>query len=149
MVTVLSLMCMNIYTDNNLNNSEKRRFIMINDEKTSPQLREGKSFVQIPMPEWMYDALKNYAADRGMKIQIQAEEFISDFLEKKKAYNDDPNRHLILSASPTKSKARGIWIANDKYTAVDVFAKEQSTRMNRVLFSACLEGLVDAHRVKI
>jgi hypothetical protein len=124
----------------------------MNDEVTPEvqvQQRGGKSFVQVPMPDWMYDAFKAYAADRGMKIQILAEEFISRYLKKKGDYGDNNDKHLVLLASPTKSKARGIWIASDQYVAIDVFAKKYTTRMNRVMFTACLEGLVSNHRVKI
>ncbi|NQY37961.1 MAG: hypothetical protein HRT38_18910 [Alteromonadaceae bacterium] len=109
----------------------------------------SRHFVQVSMPEWMFQAWSDYSADIGKERRYVIETFIDDFIKSKEAYKNQKDKYVILYASPAKSKARSLWISKGHYQKVEEFAEEHSNRANRVVFTACLEGLIRNKRVEI
>lgn len=108
-----------------------------------------RHFVQVPMPDWMFDAWKQYARDKSMEVKALMEQFIDAFLIEKQAYDGTGGKYVILYASPANSKPRSMWISSNHFKRIEQFAQTHDTRVNRVVFSACLNGLVKGHRVEI
>ncbi len=111
--------------------------------------QNSRHFVQVPMPEWMFQAWIDYAVDIKTERKKIIEEFIDQYLITKKQYADQAERHVVLYASPAQSKPRSLWISEKHYQKVESFAKLHSNRSNRVIFTACLEGLIKKGRIQI
>ncbi|WDE00750.1 hypothetical protein [Thalassomonas actiniarum] len=115
----------------------------------SNSLQPAKHFVQVPMPNWMFDTAKALAKDKAMDLKALLEEFIDNYIESKKCYDQEKDRYVIFYASPANSKPRSIWLSQGHYKKVEAFAQKHTSRINRVVFSACLDGLIANHCVTI
>lgn len=112
-------------------------------------------FAQIAMPDWMFDAWGAYAEGKGIEKQVILEQFIGEFIDDRQDYvssteevNNVP-RYLVLHVAPPKSKPRSLWLKASIYERAENFVKETDNRVNRLIFSAMLEGLVKAGLVRV
>jgi hypothetical protein len=124
------------------------------NERTYVQGDSDRAFAQVTMPEWMIDAWETYANQKGEDKQSVLENFTLEFIRLRHPDNNTESpiqaqRQIVLYASPPGSKAKSFWLKGHVYNEVTAFAKLTNHRVNRVLFSALLDGLVRENMILI
>lgn len=110
---------------------------------------QERQFVQVPMPDWCFSSLKDLAAAEESDLRLLVEMFITHYVRERKGYDKQPNKHLLFYASPKNSKPRSMWLGPETYTLAEKFCNQYDTRINRLIFTACVDGLVRNGRIKV
>lgn len=107
----------------------------------------SRAWAQIPMPDWLFEALKEFANLSDIHQRQAIDLFVREYLEVKSRYDND--RHVLFYAPVRKAKGRTVQIEADLYKKSESFANQHDTRVNRVLMSAIIDGLAKRKRIKI
>ncbi|MBQ4839831.1 hypothetical protein [Pseudoalteromonas luteoviolacea] len=110
---------------------------------------QERQFVQVPMPDWCFNSLKALAAANECDLRLLVETFINHYITKRKGYDKQPNKHLLFYASPKNSKPRSMWLGPEAYSKAENFCNQHDTRINRLIFTACVDGLVRNNCIKV
>ena len=102
-----------------------------------------RAWASIPMPDWLFDAWKEYAEAVKREQRGVLDSFIREYIEYKSAYTK--KQHVVFYAPNRKAKSRSVQLD----AKLEAFAKKHETRVNRVLMSSLLEGLRKRRRIRI
>lgn len=106
-----------------------------------------RAWVQIPMPDWLFDAWKDSVKENNSKQSDVLENFVKEYLSAKALYGE--NQYIVLYAPIRGARGRSALINANLYNDVKRFADDNDTRANRVLMSALLDGLKAEGRIRI
>lgn len=95
------------------------------------------------MPDWCYDEVKKLATDSKLELQELLDNIISEYIRSKKDYRVNSKKKLLFYASPVKSKPRSMWISGKQFETLEKFCDKHKTRSNRVIFTACIDKLLE------
>jgi hypothetical protein len=106
-----------------------------------------RAWASIPMPDWLFDAWKEYAEAVKREQRGVLDSFIREYIQYKSAYTK--KQHVVFYAPNRKAKSRSVQLDAKLYEQIEAFAKKHETRVNRVLMSSLLEGLRKRRRIRI
>jgi len=120
------------------------------DDSTSNIEKQDKKkldrqFLQVPMEDWAFDGLAVLAKRHKKYKKVILEGLIMDYIQTKAQYKFDlskPPKRIVPFIAAMGAKARSIWLSNEIYILMEEFADSVPIRVNRVVYSALIEGLL-------
>jgi len=115
------------------------------DNETQDKKKLDRQFLQVPMEDWAFDGLGELAKRHKKYKKVILEGLIMDYIQTKAQYKFDlskPPKRIVPFIAAMGAKARSIWLSNEIYTLMEEFADSVPIRVNRVVYSALIEGLI-------
>lgn len=100
---------------------------------------EQKTLVLAPVPEIIYDALKQYAKKSQISLYRAHEDAINWFITFKESQTDI----IFYLAPPTDSAYRPLWIDSETRDAAQRHATHDKNTINRLIFTAIVYFMKD------
>lgn len=129
----------------------------VTTESTSGQEKKKKQldrqFLQIPMEEWTMQKWDELTKLRGFTYKkALLETLIEEYIQEKASFqfhSDNPPKHVVAYISAMGAKHRSIWLSTDVYRQAEKFADSVPIKVNRVVYSALIHGLINANLIEI
>lgn len=121
----------------------------VGSSTTNKQLQDKKKvdrqFIQVPMEDWAFEGWDEIAKRHKKYKKVILEGLIIDYIQAKAQYKfdmDKPQKRIIPAIAAIGAKARSIWLSNEVYTLTENFAETVPVGVNRVVYSALIDGLI-------
>jgi len=115
-------------------------------DSEAPQKKKlDRQFLQIPMEEWAFEGWSVIAEKHKKYKKLKLEGFILEYIQDKAQYKfsiEKPQKRIVPFIAATGAKARSIWLSNEVYLLTEEFAESVPIGVNRVVYSALIEGLI-------
>ncbi|GHG07019.1 hypothetical protein [Thalassotalea marina] len=107
--------------------------------------REERQFVQITMSDFVMESWDKLAKTKQKFKKDILQELIVEYISRKSSFQFHPNypsKYVVPFSASTGCKARSIWLDQDTYTMAEKFSRSVSIKINRLIYSALIEGLL-------
>lgn len=129
----------------------------VKTESTSEQAKKKKQldrqYLQIPMEEWTMQKWDELAKIRGFTYKkALLETLIEEYIQEKASFqfhSGNPPKHIVAYIAAMGAKHRSIWLSTDVYRQAEKFADSVPIKVNRVVYSALIHGLINANLIEI
>lgn len=122
------------------------------DNSSSDKKNVDRQFLQVPMEDWAFEGLAEIAKRHKKYKKVILEGLIIEYIQTKAQYKFDiskPQKRIVPFIAAMGAKARSIWLSNEIYTLMEEFAETVPIRVNRVVYSALIEGLIKEKIIEI
>ena len=122
-----------------------------NKAKKKKQL--DRQYLQIPMEDWAMQKWEELAKIRGFtykKALIEA--LIEEYIQEKASFqfhSGNPPKYIVAYIAALGAKHRSIWLSTDVYRQAEKFADSVPIKVNRVVYSALIHGLLKEKLIEI
>lgn len=122
------------------------------DETIKNKKNIERQFLQVPMEDWAFDGWTELAKNHKKYKKVMLEGLIIDYIQTKAQYKFDinkPQKRIVPFIAAIGAKARSIWLSNEIYSLMEEFADTVPIKVNRVVYSALIEGLIKEEIIAI
>jgi hypothetical protein len=124
----------------------------VSDDSSLDKKNLDRQFLQVPMEDWAFDGWTEISKKHKKYKKVMLEVLIIEYIQTKAQYKFDiekPQKRIVPYIAVLGAKARSIWLSNEIYLVMEDFAKSVPIKINRVVYSALIEGLVRENIIKL
>ena len=122
-------------------------------DKAKKKKQLDRQYLQIPMEEWTIQKWDELATLRGFTYKkALLETLIEEYIQEKASFqfhSGTPPKHIVAYISAMGAKHRSIWLSTDVYKQAEKFADSVPIKVNRVVYSVLIHGLLKANLIEI